>query len=313
MNILELEQGILAGNRRALARAITMVEKAQAGIDEMINRLQTRNNGTWVIGITGPPGAGKSSLVDRIGASFAQKGRKVAILAVDPSSPFSGGAILGDRLRMENSIKSGVYVRSMGSRGRYGGLAPAIEDILILLSAAGNELILLETVGAGQSEVAIRNIAHTVLVTTVPGLGDGIQALKAGVMEIGDVFCVNKSDLGGADMAAAALEEIMFVKKQEDGWSIPVVKVSALTEEGLDQLVSALEAHQQFLLNKDHMQHFKRKAIATRLESLVCREIIERIKLLPDNFFEKAVAEVEEGRADPVVVTRNILKKLDFN
>ncbi len=207
---MEILDRFLAGDRRALARAITWVENGAAEAYELIRHLYPRTGQAHIVGITGPPGAGKSTLVDRLAGYFRSQGKSVAIIAVDPSSPFSGGAILGDRIRMQRSLSDpGIFMRSLASRGHLGGVSTATSDVVTLMDAFGFEVILVETVGAGQSEVEIMGLAHTTVVVMVPGLGDDIQAIKAGILEIGDVFAINKADRDGADKTATEIEMML--------------------------------------------------------------------------------------------------------
>lgn len=210
MDSNDLLQRFQAGDRRALARAITWVENSTAEAGELIRATYPLTGRAHVIGITGPPGAGKSTLVDRIASSFRQRGKTVAIVAVDPTSPFSGGAILGDRIRMQRTLSDpGVFMRSLASRGHLGGISVATSDVVGLLDAFGFDVVLVETVGAGQSEVEIMELAHTTCVVLIPGMGDDIQAIKAGILEIGDVFAVNKADRDGADRAVMEIEMML--------------------------------------------------------------------------------------------------------
>lgn len=251
---------IVAGELRILSRAISWIENGDARGISLLRRLFAYGGRAWVIGITGVPGAGKSTLVPMLARRFLQTG-KIAVLAVDPSSPISGGAILGDRLRGADDAGDAVFFRSLGSRGAPGGLSRCVIDVIDLLDAAGYDTILIETVGAGQSEVAIAQIAHTVLLLTAPGLGDDVQAMKAGILEIGSIHVVNKADRQGADDTARTLRFALLLATQyhglneglnvaEDGdvlWLPPVVTMSALDRTGLDALESALDQHRDYL------------------------------------------------------------------
>jgi LAO/AO transport system kinase len=310
MDIFKLKQAILGHSKRALAQAISLIENGDTGVEELLDSLRTAQVETQVIGVTGPPGAGKSSLIDQIALTYTQKNYQVAILAIDPSSAFTGGSILGDRIRMSNAGHAGVFIRSMASRASSGGLAPAVEDTLELLGAAGYNLILIETVGAGQTDIAIRDVAHTVLVLTVPGLGDGIQALKAGVMEIGDIFAVNKSDLQGVDQAIAALRELNMIKEGSNGWDKPIIKVSTKTSEGLNDLIAAIDRHFHYLKNNNLLEARRLCAIQKRLEDLVSCQIIKSLKEITGDPLKVSAEEVLKGSYNIFTARDKILTNL---
>jgi LAO/AO transport system kinase len=249
---------IVAGEARILSRAITWIENGDHRGTELLRRLFSYGGRAWVIGVTGVPGAGKSTLVPTLARRFLKTGR-VAVLAVDPSSPISGGAILGDRLRGADDAGDAIFFRSLGSRGAAGGLSRCVIDVIDLLDAAGYDTILIETVGAGQSEVAIAEIAHTVLLLTAPGLGDEVQAMKAGILEIGAIHVVNKADREGAEETARMLRQALQMTLQYHGlaegindgdvvqWMPPVVTISAITRAGNEKLDAALDGHRDYL------------------------------------------------------------------
>lgn len=237
---LELLKPSLAGDRRALSRLLTVITETGAS-PELLREIESRRLGSHVVGVTGPPGAGKSSLVDRVVAHLRANDRRPGIVAVDPSSPITGGAILGDRVRMQrHSEDANVYIRSMASRGRLGGLAEGTGAVVALLDATGFDPIIVETVGVGQSELEVVAVADTVVVVLPPGFGDEIQMVKAGLLEIADVLCVNKADLGEAEFTMARLLESI---EPGEGWTPPVVATSASTGEGVEDLLAAVEAH----------------------------------------------------------------------
>jgi LAO/AO transport system kinase len=235
----ELAARLAKGDRRAVARAITLVENDGAGSSGLLRAIGPRLGHAFVIGVTGPPGTGKSSLVDRLTESYRKKGLKVGIVAIDPTSPITGGALLGDRIRMvDHTMDDGVYIRSMASRGWAGGLSGAVADVIQLLDAAGMDIIMVETVGIGQSDTDVVRVAHAVMVVLMPGLGDDVQASKAGLMEIGDVYVVNKADLPGADDMVV---DLLAMARDFKGRSPSVLKVSAVKREGTETVVGALE------------------------------------------------------------------------
>ena len=233
---------ITAGDLNAVARAISKVEDGAADAAGLMKKVFPRTGRALVVGITGAPGAGKSSLVDKLAMIYRQRGERVGIIAVDPSSPFSGGAILGDRIRMQAlSLDKGVFIRSMATRGNLGGLARATVDAVAILDAAGYEKIIIETVGVGQDEVEIVKTADVCVVVLVPGMGDDVQAMKAGIMEIGDIFAINKADREGVLRTEKEVEALLSLVMREDGWEPPIVKTVAIESRGIKELASAID------------------------------------------------------------------------
>lgn len=246
---MKLVQDMLAGNRLALARLISKVENRDSELSSYMTELYPHTGHAQILGITGPPGAGKSTLVDRLTAQLRAQKKRVAIVAVDPSSPFSGGAILGDRIRMQQHFgDSGVYIRSLGTRGKHGGLSHATKEVVLVLDAAGFDVVLVETAGVGQTELDVLRLAQTIVVVLVPESGDSIQVMKAGLMEIADVFAVNKSDRPEADQLAREIVSMTHLNPHGEGdWMVPVKKTEASRDIGVDALLKAIEAHQGFL------------------------------------------------------------------
>ena len=288
---MDIADRVLHGDAQAIARAITLVEQQGSEAKGLIAKLHEHTGNAKIVGLTGAPGVGKSTLVSQLVKAWRSESSKVGVIAVDPTSPFTGGAILGDRIRLqEHASDVGVFVRSMATRGHLGGLAPAVQDAVVILDAAGNDIVAIETVGVGQAEVDVSRTADACIVITVPGTGDDVQAIKAGVMEIADIFAVNKSDRDGADRAAGEIEAMLTLRSTEDGTPRPsVVKVSATLGHGIDGLISALTealARDKFRANRARVR------AQARLEAVLRREVtleIEKIASL-DTVIDRIVA-----------------------
>jgi LAO/AO transport system kinase len=253
---------ISAGDTNAVARAISKVEDSASAASELMRQIFPRTGRALVIGITGAPGAGKSSLVDKLAAFYRAKGERVGIIAVDPSSPFSGGAILGDRIRMQTlALDKGVFIRSMATRGNLGGLARATVEAVAILDAAGYEKIIVETVGVGQDEIEIAKTADVCAVVLVPGMGDDVQTMKAGIMEIGDVLVINKADRDGVLRTQKELEALLSLSARSDEWQPPIVRTVAIENQGIGDLAGAIERAREFQKNAPAAAA-RRKAIA---------------------------------------------------
>lgn len=297
----ELARGVLAGQPRPIGRAISEVERDSGAVPDILRLLFAETGRARILGITGPPGAGKSTLVQRLAQAYRKRGVRVGIVAVDPSSPFTGGAILGDRIRMsEIYTDPGVFIRSMATRGALGGLARATSDAVDVLDAAGFEVILVETVGVGQDEVDIVRAADTIAVVLVPGQGDDIQAIKAGILEIADVFIVNKADREGADRAVAELSMMLDVSEPKP-WRPPIVKTSAPSGTGVGDAIAALERHGDYLRESGEGAARRTLRARTRLLSLLSdrfRRAVEERALAPDGL-EEAVQSVLGRHEDP--------------
>ena len=247
-----LLEKVLAGDFRAVARVITAVENGAPGAVAYLRELFPLTGRCFTIGVTGAPGSGKSTIVDRIASHYRASQLKVGILAVDPTSPFSGGAILGDRIRMQShSLDSGTFIRSMATRGHLGGLAAATGDVMMVLDAAGFHVVIVETVGVGQDEVEVAGTAEVTLLLLTPGMGDDVQAMKAGIMEIGDVFVINKADHAGADRLEGELKSVLAIARRPDGWKPLVVRTIASEGKGIDQCIAAIESYRQFLAGSE--------------------------------------------------------------
>ena len=276
MNADLLAQGVLAGDRRALARAITAVESGAEESTHLIDLLYAHSGGATTIGVTGAPGAGKSTLVDRLIEGLRAEGKSVAAVAIDPSSPFTGGALLGDRVRMmRHHADEGVFIRSMANRGRFGGLAPTTRSVVHLLDAAGFDVVIVETVGVGQAEVSVAASTMSTVLVLVPGQGDGIQALKAGVMEVADIFVVNKADREGADRMVSAVEGMLQLADPPPDRSPLVLETTATTGEGISSLLEELSEHRAWLRSAKRLEGFRVDAAEEELRDALGHHLTE--------------------------------------
>src|SRR5574337_422309 len=310
---MELVQNILKGDVRAAARLMTMIENGDAEARVALKSLYPHTGSAHIIGITGPPGSGKSTLADRLTEELRKRDKTVGIVAVDPTSPFTGGAILADRIRMQgHSLDAGVFIRSMATRGHLGGLARATNEIVDVMDAAGKEVILIETVGVGQDEVEVVETAHTCVVVSVPGLGDEIQTFKAGVLEIGDLFVVNKADREGASRTATELEMMLQMTPTTAGWSPKILKTVATTGEGGATLLDAIVEHRAFMDERDlrrkkGRERSERAVIALLQETLTARAL-ERFER--NGGMKELIGRVADRALDPYTAVEEVLAKI---
>jgi LAO/AO transport system kinase len=302
------------GRPRAVARLISLVEGASPQLREVMAALAPLTGGAYVVGLTGSPGVGKSTSTSALVTAYRKAGKRVGVLAVDPSSPFSGGALLGDRVRMsEHASDDGVYIRSMATRGHLGGLAWAAPQAIRVLDAAGCDVILVETVGVGQSEVEIASQADTSVVLLAPGMGDGIQAAKAGILEIGDVYVVNKADRDGADATARELNHMLSLGEARGpgDWRPPIVKTVAARGEGVEEVVEALEKHRAWMEERGVLAERRRARAAREVETIAVTALRERIGDLHGDRRLSALADrIASGALDPYTAADELVKGL---
>ncbi len=306
-----LADRILAGDANAVARAISKVEDGTSDAADLMKQVFSRTGRALIVGITGAPGAGKSSLVDKLAAHYRSKGERVGIIAVDPSSPFSGGAILGDRIRMQTlSLDKGVFIRSMATRGNLGGLARASVEAVAILDAAGFDKIIVETVGVGQDEIEIAKTADVCVVVLVPGMGDDVQTMKAGIMEIGDVLVINNADRDGVLRTEKELEALLTLSARGDEWQPPIVKTVAIENKGIEELAVAIQESREFQRNAP-ASHDRCKAIARWRILELLRERLLAETLNGDSTaakLDQMAAEVASKQRDPYSAVEELLK-----
>jgi LAO/AO transport system kinase len=309
-NNTSLVERIAAGDTRAVARAISKVEDVSKDASQLMKKVFPLTGRGLVIGITGAPGAGKSSLVDKLALHYRRQGERVGIVAVDPSSPFSGGAILGDRIRMQTlGLDRGVFIRSMATRGNLGGLARSTVDAVSILDAAGYVKIIIETVGVGQDEVEVVKAADISVVVLVPGMGDDIQAIKAGIMEIGDIFVINKADREGVNTTEKELQALLSLAARDDSWEPPIVKTIATESKGIQELAAAIEKYRNFHLQTKSGDGRRRAMARWRILELL-RERLVRQTLESDSASEKLdrlAGEVASRQRDPYSAVDELL------
>ncbi len=301
------------GSPRAVARLISLVEDAHPALREIMAALAPHTGRAHIIGITGSPGVGKSTSTNALVGAFRARGKRIGVLAVDPSSPFSGGALLGDRVRMQDhALDPEVYIRSMASRGHLGGLSWSTPQALRVLDAAGCEVILVETVGVGQSEVEIVGLADTTIVLLAPGMGDGIQAAKAGILEIGDIFVVNKADREGADATVRDIRHMVNLgEREDDPWRPPVLKTVAAKLEGVDEVMSAIDTHVEWMVERGELAERRRRRAADEIEAITVGALRAKIgDLRAGHSLDELAQRVVDGQSDPYACSDLLLAQI---
>ena len=310
---------VLDGDFKTIARLITLIEDENPKAIKIVSKLHKYTGKAHIIGVTGPPGVGKSCLISRLIGEYRRKNKTVGVVAVDPTSPFTGGAILGDRIRMgEHTLDKGVFIRSMGSRGSLGGLSRAAGNTIKVLDASGKDLIIVETIGIGQTQVDIVKYAHTVIIVLMPKMGDEIQAMKTGFYEIGDIFVVNKADQEDADKTVMLIEDMLKLEKGKikekiiPEWEKPVLKTVALTGEGISKLVEKIEEHKEYLLKSGLIERFKEEKSETEvldaLTSILQDYVLTRVKETEE--FKVLVKKTSGGEIDPYSAANQLIKKI---
>ncbi len=306
----DLARRLIAGDRRTLSRLITLVERRDPQVPDILRQVHSHLKGAYCVGVTGPPGAGTSTLINSLASLVRKENQQVGILAVDPTSTFSGGAVLGDRIRMQHhALDPGVYIRSMATQGAQGGLSSSVGQVVRLLDAAGTDMVLVETVGVGQTELDITTVADTVIVVLVPEAGDTVQTMKAGLTEIADIFVVNKIDREGGHAQMVALRSMLALGKRDTGWRVPVLGTQANQGKGIGELYAAVQDHRRFLESSSTLEARRRER--RRREFLLSIEETLHHRLADLLQAEGALADlagaVEQGEVDPVTAAQDVL------
>ncbi len=309
---MELVHGVRHGDGRAIARLMSLIENNSPEGKEALKVLYPLTGKAFIVGITGPPGSGKSTITDQLTQEFRQMGTTVGIVAVDPTSPFTGGAILADRIRMQrHSLDAGVFIRSMATRGHLGGLAGTTDDVVNVLDAAGKEIVFIETVGVGQEEVEVVKTAHTTIVVTVPGLGDDIQAIKAGIFEIADIFVVNKADREGADKTATELQAMLGLAPERSGWRPPIYKTIATQGIGIPELFQGILTHKSYLdeagLREKRWEERSRAVFLELLQQQATRRLLQKAQA--NGTLERLIERIVQRDLDPFSAVEELLAK----
>lgn len=315
----DIVERLLNGDRRALARMVTLIENNTPNARRFLAELHQHAGKAHIVGVTGAPGAGKSTLVTHLVRELRRRDRKIGVVAIDPSSPFTGGAILGDRIRMmELAGDPNVFIRSMASRGSLGGLAASTRDVVRAMDAAGYDPIIIETVGTGQAEVEVMRTAQTVLVVSAPGMGDEVQAIKAGILEIADIFVVSKGDKPGADQTVAELAMLLSLDptrrvhdKSKPFWRIPVLKTSAIKDQGIPEVVDAVEQHRTYLLESDMMSQRAQRQVRSEVQALVLHAVVEALKAnTSEEEWQQLVTAITNRERDPYSVAQELEQRI---